>query len=64
VLFGPKSSKYKAVNEAGNGRAYIAKSSSKSSESNSTLYHISSLSLVNLSERSLSDESGGEESSN
>ena len=43
---------------------YIAKSSSKSSESDGTLYHISSLSLVNLSERSLSDESGGEESSN
>jgi hypothetical protein len=54
----------KVVNEAGNRRACIAKSSSKSSESNSILYYISSLSLVNLLERSLSDELGGEESSN
>jgi hypothetical protein len=54
----------KVVNEASNRRAYIAKSLSKSSESNSTLYHISSLSLVNLLERLLSNELGREESSN
>jgi len=61
---GPRVVSTKAVNEAGNGRASIAKLSSKSPESNDTLYHVSSLSLVNLLERSLSDESGGEESSN
>jgi hypothetical protein len=54
----------KVVNKEGNRRAYIAKSSSKSSKSNSILYYISSLSLVNLLERSLSNELGREESSN
>jgi hypothetical protein len=61
---GPRVVSTKAVNEAGNRRAYIAESSSKSSESNSILYYTSSLSLVNLLEHSLSNESGGEESSN
>ena len=61
---GPRVISTKAVNEAGNRRASITKLSSKSSESNSILYHISSSSLVNSLERSLSDESGGEESSN
>jgi hypothetical protein len=50
----------KAVDEASNRRASIAELSSESSESNSKLYHVSSSSLV----ESLSEESGGEESSN
>jgi hypothetical protein len=50
----------KAVNEASNRRASVAKSSSESSESNSKLYYRSSSSLV----FSLSEELGGEESSN
>jgi hypothetical protein len=55
----------KVVNdEASNRGASVAELLSKSSESNSKLYHISSLSLVYLLEYSLSKESGGEESSN
>ena len=50
----------KVVDKTSNGRASVAKSSSKSSESDSKLYHGSSLSLV----FSLSEELGGEESSN
>ena len=50
----------KAVDEASNRRASLAKLLSKSSESNSILYHASSLSLV----YSLSKELRGEESSN
>jgi hypothetical protein len=49
----------KAVDEASNRRASVAESSSESSESNSILYYVSSLSLV----FSLSEELGGEESS-
>ena len=49
----------KAVDEASNGRAGLAKSSSELSESNGILYHVSSSSLVYSS----SEESGGEESS-
>jgi hypothetical protein len=60
---GPRVARTKAVNEAGNRRAGSAKSSSKSSESDGKLYHVSSLSSVCLSEHSLSNESGGEESS-
>ena len=61
---GPRVISTKAVNKAGNRRASITKLSSKSSESNSILYHISSLSLVNSLEHLLSNELGGEESSN
>jgi hypothetical protein len=50
----------KVVYEASNRRASIAKLLSKSSKSNSKLYHGSSLSLVFL----LSKELGEEESSN
>ena len=50
--------------EASNGRASIAESSSKSSESDGILYHVSSSPLVYLLEYSSSKESGGEESSN
>jgi len=50
----------KVVDEASNRRASIAKLSSESSESNGKLYYRSSLSLV----FSLSEELGGEESSN
>jgi hypothetical protein len=49
----------KVVDEASNGRAGLTESSSESSESNGILYHVSSLSLV----YSLSEELGGEESS-
>jgi hypothetical protein len=55
----------KVVNdEASNRGPSVAELLSKSSEFNSKLYHISSLSLVYLLEYSLSKESGGEESSN
>jgi hypothetical protein len=57
---GPRVVTIKVVDEASNRRASIAELSSKSSESNSKLYHVSSSSLV----ESLSEESGGEESSN
>jgi hypothetical protein len=50
----------KVVNKASNRRASLAKLLSKLSKSNSILYYISSLSLV----YSLSEELGGEESSN
>ena len=50
----------KAVDGASNGRAGIAESSSESSKSNGKLYYGSSSSLVS----SLSEELGGEESSN
>jgi hypothetical protein len=56
---GPRVASIKAVNKAGNGRAGLAELLSESSESNSKLYYISSLSSV----YSLSDELGGEESS-
>ena len=61
---GPRVVSTKVVNEAGNRRASIAKLSSKSPESNNTLYHVSSLSLVNSLEYLLSNKLGGEESSN
>ena len=60
---GPRVASTKAVDEAGNGRAGSAELSSESSESDGKLYHASSSSSVCSSERSLSDESGGEESS-
>jgi hypothetical protein len=56
---GPRVVITKAVDEASNRRASIAKLSSKSSESDGKLYHRSSLSLVFSS----SEELGGEESS-
>jgi hypothetical protein len=49
----------KAVDEASNGRASLIKLSSESSESDGILYYVSSSSLV----YSLSEELGGEESS-
>jgi hypothetical protein len=50
----------KAVDEASNRRANSIELSSKSSESNGILYHVSSSSSICLS----SEESRGEESSN
>jgi hypothetical protein len=58
---GPRVVSTKAVDEA-NGRAGAAELSSELSESDGKLYHVSSLSLVCLSEWS-SNELGGEESS-
>ena len=49
----------KAVDEASNGRAGVAESSSESSKSDGKLYHGSS----SFSVFSLSEELGGEESS-
>jgi hypothetical protein len=60
---GPRVVSTKAVDEASNGRAGAVKSLSESSESDGKLYYASSLSLVCSLEHSLSDESGGEESS-
>jgi hypothetical protein len=54
----------KAVDKAGNRKASSAELLSESSESDGKLYHASSLSSVCSLERSLSEESGGEESSN
>jgi hypothetical protein len=56
---GPRVVITKAVDEASNRRAGLTESSSESSESDGILYHVSSSSLV----CSLSEESGGEESS-
>jgi hypothetical protein len=54
----------KAVNKASNKRAGTAELSSKSSESNGKLYHVSSLFLVYLLEYLLFDELEGEKSFN
>jgi hypothetical protein len=56
---GPRVASIKAVDEAGNGRAGLAESSSESSESDGKLYYAFSSSSVCSS----SDELGGEESS-
>jgi hypothetical protein len=60
---GPRVASTKTVNEAGNRRAGLAKSSSELSESNGKLYYVFSSSSVYSSEYSLSDESEGEKSS-
>jgi hypothetical protein len=61
---GPRVVRIKAVDdEASNRRASVTESSSESSESDGILYHVSSLSSVCSLECSLSEESGGEESS-
>jgi predicted DNA-binding ribbon-helix-helix protein len=60
---GPRVVSTKAVNKAGNRRTSLVKLLSELSESNSKLYHISSLSLVYLLEW-LFNESEEEESSN
>jgi hypothetical protein len=56
---GPRVASIKAVNEAGNRRAGLA----ELSESDSKLYYTSSLSSVYLLDYLLSNELGGEESS-
>jgi hypothetical protein len=57
---GPRVASIKAVNEAGNKRAGLAKLLSELSESNSKLYYVFFLSSI----YSLSNELGGEKSSN